>query len=179
MTKKLISLLLAAVFVFMLAMPALAADKPQEGPTPIVLHFKSSIGGLISADYEQFADINCDTVDFNTVDRNEPIGVSDYGGTPDYGEIRAGRSYYVYYSFVPVNGYVLPEKLDETNTTITCDKGVRILSYAVTADTSKDNGVDDRTILVTAFIKADGDFMQRLFGRIYDIYLKIRAWSLY
>lgn len=179
MTKKIISLLLAMTFVFALAMPAFAAEQPKEAETPIVIHLKSSIGGLISADYEEFADINCDTIDFNTVYRNDPVGVSDYGGTPDYGEIRAGRAYSIHYSFVPVNGYVLPEKLDETNTTITCDKGVQLLSYAVTADTSKDNGVDDRTILVTAFVRADGDFMQRLFGRIYDIYLKIKAWSLY
>ncbi len=173
MMKKTISFLLAAVLLFSLLVPVLAADA---GNPTTVIHLRSDLDGMKTADYERFAEIESDVLDFNTVTRADPVYASDYGGTglKVTEELKAGREYVVYYDLYPINGFELPETSEELDLQINCDKGVRVIRYAITRGNK-----DMRMVNIMAVVIVDGNIFQRVIGWLYDRYLKARAWSLY
>ena len=174
--KKTISVLLVCLFAVstILCMPAHAATNEV-----ITLHLKSDLDGVKPDEYEKFADVNCDIVVFDTREGKEPVYASDFAGSMYTDALKAGRTYSVYYVFIPANGYELPEKLDENNLKIECDKGVTVYDCAITSDPSREQPEEQHAVRIFAQVKVDGNIFQRIFGRLYDIYLKIRAWSLY
>ena len=170
--KKTGSFFLAVLLMLLCAWPACAEDAPK---SPVALHLRSDLDGLVYSDYERFSEILCDSVVFHVKGDDSAVYVSDYAGAVCYDPLKAGRTYYVYYSYLPAAGCALPETIDEDGVSLTCDAGVRVYSYAVTGlptDT-------DRTLQIAATVTVDGNLWQRFVGRLYDIYLKIRAWSLY
>lgn len=172
--KKTICILLTAVMLLLTAMlvPVSAAAADES----IKLHLRSDLAGVTPAEYEKFAEIDSEVADFNTVTRADPVSVSDYAGTPvpDWHQLKAGREYEVHYDLFPEDGYVLPQSKEDLDIQFDCDKGVRVISYAIT------RGRDDvRAINIMAVVVVDGNLFQRVIGWLYDRYLKARAWSLY
>ena len=175
--KKALCILLATVMLLMTAMlmPASAA----EADTSIKLHLRSDLDGVTTQGYTQFADVDSDVLDFNTVTRKDPVYAADYAGTAlsDSTPLKAGREYEIDYDFFPKGGYVLPQSADELDLQFECGKGVRVIDAAVT------NGLpgegDTRAVHVVAMVVVDGSIFQRIIGWLYDRYLKARAWSLY
>ena len=177
MMKRFLSFLLAATLLFSSALIGAAAQPQDTTIPPIALRLHSNLDGVTPDEYTKFADILCDAIDYD-MEFNAPVSVADYAGTDSTAPLKAGRTYSVYYSFVPVNGYTLPQTSDELKSSVTCDKGVELISVQVVRGRELHSTVN-RSIRVYAVVKVDGNLLQRLFGRIYDLYLKLRAWSLY
>ena len=175
--KKTISVLLTAVMLLLTVM--LVPVSAAETDASIKLHLRSDLDGLTTQAYTEFAEIDGDVVDFNTVTRKDPVYAADYAGTSllDSTPLKAGREYEVDYDFFPKNGYVLPQTADELDIEFACDKGVRVIHTAVTYGLPGEG--DTRAVHVTAAVVVDGNVFQRIIGWLYDRYLKMRAWSLY
>ncbi len=175
MMKKTISFLLAAVLLFSAVIPVFAA----EVNTTTKLRLRSDLAGVKPEEYAKFIDVDSDALDFNTVTRAQPVSVADYAGTPllNTTALKAGREYEVDYDLFPINGYVLPETAEELDIQFECDKGARLIHYAVTHGLPGEG--DTRAVHIVAEIVVDGNVFQRIIGWLYDRYLKARAWSLY
>lgn len=176
MMKKTISFLLAAVLLFSALVPVFAQDAEKPATT---LHLRSDLAGVKPEAYAKFAEIESDVLDFNTVTRAHPVSVSDYSGTPVLytDTLKPGREYEVKYDLLPKNGFVLPQTADNLDIQFDCDKGVRVIYYAVTRGLPGEG--DTRAVNITAGVVVDSNLFQRIIGWIYDRYLKARAWSLY
>lgn len=172
--KKIIALLLSTLTLFT-ACTFFASAKQTENISAI---FNTDIGGLSYADYDKLCEITSDEIVFNTVSPAPPVFVADYAGNVYLYEMKPGRTYYIEYSFIAADGYELPEKVGiedfKADYSGICD------IYWCGIKTGNDNNGNIRNSLsVNAKVTADGTFIQRLIGRIADIILKLRAWSLY
>ncbi|MBQ7595165.1 MAG: hypothetical protein IJU45_00710 [Clostridia bacterium] len=177
MLKKTISVLLVICSLFLLMTPVSALKETGV----ISLKLNSDIAGLTYADSEQLFEIKSDNVVYSKT-HEFPVSVSDYAGTSSRDTIVAGRTYYIDYSLSAADGYVLPEKLEKGDVEIECGKGVKVLNtQIVTGNYRQPNGemLTVKGLNVTAKVLVDGNIFQRIAGFFYDIYLKIRAWSLY
>ena len=178
MLKKAVSALLVLCMLSCCLLPAAAAQ-----PTGVItLKLKSDVAGCLYLNSGNFIEITSDNVALNA-QRDAPVSISDYAGTVEYCPLKAGRTYYVSYSLVAAEGYELPDQLTDGDVQIECDKGVTVLSaQIVRANYHGENGetIPFKGLLIRAAVVVDSNhFWQRIFGRLYDIYLKIRAWSLY
>ncbi|MBR4727860.1 MAG: hypothetical protein IK080_08230 [Clostridia bacterium] len=172
MLKRSIAILLALCALGCCLLPAAA----QQPTGTIRVHLRSDVAGLNEDDTDMLLTLSTDTVYCSSV------LIADYAGTQESGALVAGRTYTAYYSFKAADGYELPEALTEGDVEITCDKGVTV--YAVQRTVSavrNENGEmrDDPSVRIYAEIVVDGNPAQRIFGWIYDLILKIKAWSLY
>ena len=178
MLKKTMSALLIVCLLSCCLLPAFAAQPTGE----IRLKLNSEVAGCLYLNSDCFIEILSDNVILDP-ERDAPVSVSDYAGTVNFCPLEAGRTYYVSYELVAADGYVLPEKLNEGDVKIECGKGVTVLSTQITRKSVRnDEGVIDssRGLLIRSRIVVDSNhFWKRVFGYLYDIYLKIRAWSLY
>ena len=178
MLKRTMSALLAVCLLCCCLLPA-AAAKPTGR---IALKLNSDVAGCLYLNSDNFIEILSDNVILDP-DRNAPVSVSDYAGTVNFCPLEAGRTYYVSYELVAADGYELPEKLNDGDVQIECGKGVTVLSTQITRKSVRgDDGVIDNAkgLLIRSKIVVDSNrFYKRVFGFLYDIYLKIRAWSLY
>lgn len=169
--KKYISVFLAALLMMTaLFIPVDAAEKIDS----ISFSFSNDLVGLTDKDIDSFKVETSDNVIFD----DDPILVADYTGAAYLGEIRPGRTYYIYYDFVAADGYELPDEVNEENISIKCDDGVSVIWYGKTIGPYIDGKPSEGLMFFTK-LEAPGNFFQRLFGRIADIFLKIRAWSPY
>lgn len=180
MLKKTVCALLALCVLSCCLLPASAAALRPTGE--IRLKLNSDVAGCLYLNSNNFIEILSDNVILNP-DRDAPVSVSDYAGTVYYCPLEAGRTYYVSYSLVAADGYVLPEKLSDGDVTIECGKGVTVYSVQITTkNVRNDEGVIETSkgLQIHASVVVDSNhFWERIFGFLYDIYLKIRAWSLY
>ena len=177
MLKKSISVLLVICSLFLLMTPVSALKETGV----ISLKLKSDIAGLTYIDAEQLFEIRSDNVVYSKT-HQFPVAVSDYAGTHTRDTIVAGRIYYLDYYLSAADGYDLPEKIEEGDLEIECGKGVEVLySQIAIGNYRQPNGefVRIKGLRVTAKILVDGNAFQRIAGFFYDIYLKIKAWSLY
>ena len=181
MLKKAVCALLVLCALSCCLLPAASAAAAQ--PTGVItLKLKSDVAGCLYLNSDNFIEITSDNVVLNT-NRDAPVSVSDYAGTVYYCPLVAGRTYYVNYELVAADGYELPDQLNEGDVQIECDKGMTVYSVQIVqANTRDENGEVKhfKGLLIHASVVVDSNhFWQRPFGFLYDIYLKIRAWSLY
>ena len=177
MLKKMGCLLLAGLIMCFCLLPAVAQDEADV----ITLRLNSSIAGRTERDVEQLIEIKSGHVVYSTY-RTSPVSVSDYAGTPDSGELKAGRTYTIRYQLSAAEGYELPEAVTAENVKIECGKGVTVYSVQITRGTYREgNGelVTHRGLLIHAGVVVDGNVFQRVIGWFHDLILKARAWSLY
>ncbi|MCR5150497.1 MAG: hypothetical protein K6B52_04675 [Clostridiales bacterium] len=173
-TLSLIFLLFIILNIFSLSSFAAQADK-------VSLKINSDIAGKTYEDFDSLIEIKSDNVVLN-MRHNQPVHISDYAGTVMFGEVKAGRKYYIDYSLSPAQGYTLPEKEYDGFFEIETEKGVKIISARITGGKIRnENGELEKTegVLIRAQVQIDGNLLQRIAGFIYDAYLKIKAWQLY
>ena len=177
MLKKSIALFLAVCAVCCCLLPA--AAQAEIGPMAVKLN--SNIAGCTNRDVDQLIELESDNIILSTRDK-EPVYIVDYAGTSVSGEVVAGRTYFAYYVLEAAEGYALPDALEEGDISIACGKGVSVISTQIVTAPTKIDGVwveSFRGLRIYAKVLVDGSFFQRLIGRIHDVILKIRAWSLY
>ena len=178
MLKKSLAVLLSMCAVLCCMLPAAAAQEDM-GVIRVTLH--SDIAGLTENDTEKLIEIRSDNVVYTTLPCG-PVSISDYAGTMETGVVKAGRSYTIDYYLDPAEGYTLPETLTDGDVEIECGKGVTVISTQITTDARRDdngNFTNRRALHIYAVVVVDGSILQRIVGWLYDIYLKMRAWSLY
>lgn len=176
MLKKILCVLLSVLLVSLCLLPAAAQETGV-----IRLRLNSDVAGCTERDVEALIEILSGNVVYTTR-RTNPVSAADYGGTPDSGELKAGRSYDLHYQLSAAEGYELPEAITEDNVIIDCGKGVTVYAVQITGGSYREeNGelVPHRGLQIYASVVVDGNVFQRVFGWIYDLILKARAWSLY
>ena len=177
MPKKTVAALLALCLLCLCALPAAALNDER-----ISVRLNSDIGGLTEKDVEKIIEIKSDNVKYNTKPGG-PLTIADYAGTAVMGKLKAGRTYYLYYTMEPAEGFTMPEKLTDENLEIECEKGARVISAQIVTFAYRidENTIDhdSKGLMIHAAVVVDGNPLQRFFGIVYDIWLKIRAWSLY
>ena len=177
--KKALSVVLAVCILcgcFMIS--AFAEDKPMG---TVRVRLNSNVAGKTESDYADFIEILSDNAVYRFSGAG-PVSVSDYAGTPENGKLVAGRRYSVSYCLDAADGYVLPDALNDGDIEIECGKNVTVYAkQIVSANYRTDDGefVPYRGLRIVASITVDGNIIQRLFGMIHDLILKIQAWSLY
>ena len=177
MLKKTLSVLFVICILGFCLLPA--AAQMQGGPIKVKLN--SNIAGLTQKDVEKLFELQSDNVEYRERSGG-PILISDYAGTGVSGKLVAGRTYYIHYCMDPVEGVTLPEKLTDEDISITCGKGVSVISKQITySHVRQDDGTyeDFRGVTIYAEVVVDGNVFQRVIGWFHDLILKIRAWSLY
>ena len=178
MLKKGLSVLLVLCIFCGCMLPAAGAGKIGT----IRLKLNSDIDGLTERHYEKVIEIKSDNVVY-TKRSAGPVSFSDYAGTPVQGAVKAGREYTVHYLLDAAEGYALPDDPDELDVEIECGKGVKVISKQIVSARERDESgnfvVTYRGLMIYASIVVDGSVFQRMIGRIHDIIIKIRAWSLY
>ena len=174
--KKLLALLLAFCALCACLLPAAAAQNERD---VIKVKLNSAIAGLTDQDTEQLIELQSDNVVYRAAGA---VSIADYAGDVDFAPVVAGRTYYISYDLSPAPGFTLPAQLEEGDVEITCEKGVTVYAVqVVTAPIRNDDGtfMDSYGLMINAKVVADGSILQRIAGAVYDLWLKLRAWSLY
>ncbi len=169
--KKCVCLLFALVFALsFLTLPASAAVSND-----VVIHLSDDLDGLTGKDYEKFAEFTSGNCSFDLLAPAGPVYFADYAGTAVDGPLTAGRTYSVYYSFVPDEG------LDAQNCELKfdCDSGVEVISFSAVRYAKSETAPERYGLSVFAQITVRGSFFQRVAGFILDLIAKIKAWQLY
>ena len=177
MTKKIFSVLLAVFMVCCCLLPAFAQS--ELGTVRVKLN--SDVAGYTENDIAQFIEIKSDNV-VSSLQDGGPVSVADYSGTPEFGALVAGRTYFIDYAMVAAAGYTLPDKLEDGDVEIECGKGVSVYHVVITSGPYRDEaGVmqNYKGLRIQAKVVVDGNAFQRIIGWIHDVILKIEAWSLY
>ncbi len=177
MLKKSLAVFLAVFTAFCCLLPAAALTETGR----ISLKLNSDIAGCTEKDVDRLVWIGSDNVVLRKR-TNSPVSISDYAGTMQLGEVKAGRTYYIDYDLEAADGYVLPEKLSDLDVEIECGKGVTVISAKlVSAQIRNDDGEFEeyRGVHIYARVLVDGNALQRIIGFFIDVILKIKAWSLY
>ena len=174
--KKIISLFFAVLFaVSILPVSSFAKEENEK----IVLEFYSDVGGKTYLDRESLCTIVSGDVMHNDIyEAYADVSVSDYSCNSYLDEMKKGRTYYIDYLFLPKEGCDLPEEINDETVSFICEKGCEVIWFGETRGYKK-NGETFRSFSVHTKVNADGNFFQKLFGRIADIFLKIKTWSLY
>ena len=173
--KKVLSLFLAVLV--MIPFFALTSSAENENEK-IVIELRSDISGLCADDYEKLAQIKSGNIAFDTVDRDSPIIIADYAGNVYFDKMKPGRDYTIDYLFVPVNGYEIPDDINEKDIEFICPENCTVWWYGKAVGACVD-GVRSTYIMVYTEVRVDGNLFQNIFGRLADIFLKIKAWSPY
>ena len=177
MTKRVFSVLLAVFMICCCVLPAFA--RSELGTVRVKLN--SDVAGYTENDVAQFIEIQSDNVVSGRRDGG-PVFVADYSGTPEFGALVAGRTYFIDYALVAAEGFVLPDKLEDGDVEIKCGKGISVYHTAIVSGPYRDEAGemhDYKGLRIQAKVVVDGNVFQRVIGVIHDVILKIRAWSLY
>ena len=176
MMKKAFSVLLALCAVCCCLLPAAAVEMGT-----IKVKLNSDLAGLTEKDVVGFIEIKSDNVVSSQQDGG-PVSVADYSGTPEFGALVAGRTYFIDYALVAADGYTLPDKVEDLDVEIECGKGVTVYHTPIVSGPYRDeDGVmrEYKGFRIQAKVVVDGNAFQRIIGWIHDLILKIEAWSLY
>ena len=174
MVKKAISVLLALCAVCWCVLPAAA----QRETGKIAVKLNSDIAGATYKDAGRLIELKTDNVVLST--RGDgPVYTVDYAGTPVSGELKAGRTYNIYYSLTAADGYTLPDTLNDGAVEIECGNGVKVISTQIVSLNDRNGNPVYRGVKIYATVTVDSSTFQRIIGYIYDVILKIKAWSLY
>ena len=180
MFKRLIAII--AVICVLCGCAAFAAAQDEQNETGVIsVKLNSDITGLTNNDVKKLIELKSDNVVLSTR-RNSPVSISDYAGTPTTEPVKAGRTYYISYSLTAAEGYTLPEELHDGDVVIECGKGVTVYSTQLVSANIRDENDDFhlyRGLVIRASVVVDGNAFQRVIGFVYDLILKIKAWSLY
>lgn len=178
MLRKTLSVFLVLCTLCCCALPAAAVR--ETGVIRVRLH--SDIAGLTESDEpEKMIELLTDNVVYSYRAAG-PVSFADYAGTPVFDDLKAGRTYDLSYCLDAAEGYALPETIGEGDVQIECGKNVWVYSTQITtARIRNDDGsfTTYKGLRIQAQVVVDGNIFQRIIGFLYDIYLKIRAWSLY
>ncbi len=172
------------VLTLCLLLGCLFLPSSAESRDVISLRLNSNVAGCTDDDAGRLIEILSPQVTYYT-DGRGPVHVSDYAGFSLWGQMEAGRSYYLEYTLVPAEGYTLPDELSEGDVSVDCGKGVsliscRVINLSVAGSSASTGRSTVRKVLrLTATVVVDGNPFQRLIGVIKDIFLKIRTWQLY
>ena len=175
--KKALSFVLVICLLLVFAGFSYAEETVDE----ISLRLNSDIAGLTENDTEKLIEIRKGNVVYS-MRGDGPVSIYDIAGTPEPGAVVAGRTYSIYYTLTAAEGYALPDKLPEGNLEIECGNGVKVISSQVVTAKEYSDGISPenfRGLMIFAQVKVDGSLLQRLYGFVYDMVLKIRAWSPY
>ena len=105
--------------------------------------------------------------------------IADAAGTQTTKRIVAGRTYTICFTLVPVGGYVLPETVDNSTFSVRCGKGASLVSVGKVRFPQAQDEANQEGVQIIAQVRADGNLWERLFGKVADLWLKVRAWSVY
>ncbi|MCQ2479054.1 MAG: hypothetical protein MJ120_00335 [Clostridia bacterium] len=172
--KKIISIFLCLTLALCCFSMSVSAAENNE---KITLYLKSDLSGATYENCERFIEIKSGNIVLDTVNRDDPVFVSSYVGDVYLDELKSGRTYYVDYTFIAKEG-TLPDEINDSNIEFICDKGCEALWYSKAVGTGAD-GSRIEVLLVNTKVQVNGNFFQRLFGKIADAIAKILAWSPY
>lgn len=165
--KKILSAALAVLFICFAAFPCTAMAKQAV----ISALFNDELEGMSDADCRKFADLSGGDL----VMQDDRVWVYDYTNMPYFDKMKPGRTYYVEFEFLKADGCEFPEELTKENVDFRCGEHNEIVWYHY-AGSSKE---PHKVLYVCEKVVIDGNIFQRLFGRIADFFLKVRAWSPY
>mgnify|MGYP003337845719 CR=1 FL=1 len=173
--KRLLAILLALISsLTLVTVPALAAEFSDV----ISVEIKSDIAGLTEADFEKMLIVKSGNIRFDDLTPFSTINLSDYSGNPYFDKLKPGRTYNIWFTLRAEDGYTLPEVLNAQNTQISCGKNVNVYWYGITTGTDSE-GEPCHFVAFWTEITVDGNPLQMFFGRILDVFLKIKSWSPY
>ena len=180
--KKTVSVVLAAVLLLCCLLPAAAQETESLPVGAIRLRVHSDVAGCTEKDADRLIEILSGHVVFRE-GGIYPVSISNVIGESENGQMAPGRQYTIIFTFVAEEGYALPDALAEGDVTFECGKGARIASCRV-ADFAIPGAPPRsperlRALQIYAVVVTDSNVFQRLVGIFKDLWLKIRAWSLY
>ena len=170
--KKTLSCLMALLFII-LCFPAASALTVRD----MTAELFSDVAGATDKETERFI-ILSDGLVPNTV-TGVPVSVYDCIGTPYFDKLKPGRSYTVYYSILPADGYEFPDEVSLDNMTVKCSKGNVVYWCGKTHGLPDDTGRIRQSVEIYATLRVDGNAFQLFFGRLIELFMKIRNWSPY
>ena len=173
--KKTIAFFLAFIMLFAFPLSSFAFEKADD----ISIRLTNDIAGLDYNDYEKIAIILSDSITYTNTLRYNCIQINDYAGNVYLEKMKPGRTYSVHLSFMPAEGFEFPEELTSSMVNIICEEGCTVWWWGKTVGTADDGVSKEYFLSVSAEITVKGNFFQRIFGRLADIFLKIKAWSPY
>ena len=155
---------------------ALTAGAAGEAAGSIYIH--SDIADLTADDREMLLTVEGLPLAF--CETGAPaVLIADAAGTQTMEKIVAGRTYTIYFTLTPVGGSVLPEKVDGSTFAISCGKGASLVSVGKVRFPQAQGQENAEGVQIVAQVRADGNLWERLVGKLIDLWLKVRAWSLY
>ena len=180
--KKAVCVALAALTLLFCLLPA-AAQETEALPTgPIRLRVHSDVAGRTEEDADALVEILSGHVVFRE-DGVYPVSISNIIGETENGRMAPGREYTIIFTFVAEEGYALPDKLAAGDVTFECGRGAQIASCRVAdfavrgAPPRSDARL--RALQIYTVVVTDSSVFQRIVGLLQDLWLRIRAWSLY
>ena len=147
----------------------------------VAVKLRSDLAGATEDEYDRCIELQSDNVVF-TSRGDGPVSVSDYSGDMEQSPLVAGRTYYIDYTLEAADGYELPDNSAPVDVKAECEDGVTVIySRNVSANIRQKDGSFKlyKGLQITARVVVKGNIFERIIGFFYDIYLKIRAWSLY
>lgn len=169
--KKIIAGLLTVLTLFTAISFTASAAKQTEN---LSVTLRTDIAGLSYGDYEKLYEITTDEIVINTKSEALPVFIADYAGDVYLYAMKPGRTYYIEYSFIPAEGYEFPESVSLDDFKVDYSGNCDIYWCGV-----KTGNNGSRSVSINAKVVVDGNVIQRIIGRISDIIIKLRSWSLY
>lgn len=163
--------------LFILACSSFSACAQPEDKK-IVIELRSDIASMTIDDYKDFAVIHSDNIMFDETQRSDPVGLTDCVGNYYPDGMKPGRTYNIWYTLYAVDGFEIPDEMNDETIELICGKGTDAYWYGKTVGTGKDGGCL-ASLSIWTEVKVDGNFFQNIFGAIADLFLKIRSWSPY
>ena len=169
---------IAVITAILIMIPAFSFGSYAAEDKKIVIELRSDIASMTCDDYRSFALIKSDNIVFDETQRSDPLILTDCVGNIYTGKMKAGRTYSIWYTFYAADGFEIPDEMNDDTIEIICGKGVNAFWYGKTVGTGKD-GERLYSLSVWTDVRVDGNFFQNIFGRLADLFLKIKSWSPY
>ncbi len=173
--KKFISALLAVLSICFSCM--ISSNAVTESGI-ISLKFNSDISGYCYTDIDKLCEILSDNIKINNSGLTDKVTVADCVGNIYFEKLKPGRTYRINYSFIADNGFILPETIQKDNIEFYCGKGCTVDWVGIATGCNRD-GSRYNSLAVYTTVTVDGNFFQMIFGKIADLFLRIKSWSPY
>lgn len=171
--KKTLSVFPVFLFLFALLLPAADAAVTDN----MTVELFSDVAGASAEDVERFISLPPELIPNDIT--GTPVSVYDCIGTPYFDALKPGRSYTVYFSVLPAEGCEFPDEVNSDNMTVKCAKGNSVFWYGKTHGLKDENGILRQSVEIHTTLKVDGNAFQRFFGKLIELFMKIKAWSPY